>query len=88
LINIKINKNNIDTAPRYTIIYDKPMKFKPIIFKYEEIPPNNNIKNNTDTIGFLVKITYIPVRKAIIENISNIDSTKPFVKISFIQNKG
>ena len=28
------------------------------------------------------------IRKTMIKNIYNINSTKPFVKISFIQNKG
>jgi hypothetical protein len=71
LINIKINKNKIDTAPIYTIKYDKPMKFKPKIIKYIEILANNPIKNKTDIIGFLLMITNIAHKIAIKEIISS-----------------
>jgi hypothetical protein len=68
LINIKINKNNIDTAPTYTNKYDSPIKFNPNVIKKQATLKNNVIKNNTDTIGFLVVITNIP---DIIDNTDN-----------------
>ena len=66
-INIKINKNNIETAPTYTIKYTKPKKCKPMVIRYTDIEKNNPIKNNTDNIGFLLTIIYILKNTAIKE---------------------
>lgn len=51
--------NNIDTAPIYTKIYDKPIKKKPKLIKYIDIVKNKPIKNKIDTIGFFIIITNI-----------------------------
>ena len=60
LINIRINKNNIETAPTQTNKQDIPMKLTPINIKQHDIDENNNIKYKTDIIGFLVIIINIP----------------------------
>jgi hypothetical protein len=54
-----MNKNNIDTAPTYTSRYDKPIKLRPNIIKYPAMLTKRPIKNNTETIGFLLIITQI-----------------------------
>jgi hypothetical protein len=65
LINIRINRNKIDTAPTYTNKYDIPINTIPIVIKYKDILENNNIKCKTDTIGFFAIIVNIPDKKEI-----------------------
>jgi hypothetical protein len=48
---------------------------------------NKPIKNNTDTIGFLLIITNIPHKIAINDIIYKISPLYPLVKVSFIRNK-
>ena len=43
-----MKRNNIDTAPTYTNIYDKPIKLYPININIPAIFTNKPIKNNTD----------------------------------------
>lgn len=63
LINIKINKNSIDTAPTYTKIYEIPINTIPTKIKYIDIFPNKDIKCKTETIGFLAIIVNIADKK-------------------------
>jgi hypothetical protein len=69
LINIKINKNKIETAPIYTIKYDNPIKINPDKIKYKDMLKNNAIKYITDIIGFLLIIINILLNIANIYNI-------------------
>jgi hypothetical protein len=78
-INIRINKNKIDTAPIYTKRYDNPKKFNPINIKYIDIFKNKPIKYNTETIGFLLIITNIPDNIASKVKISIALKRKPLV---------
>ena len=78
-INIKINKNKIDTAPTYTNKYERPIKFKPNIIRYDAMLKNNPIKNKTDNTGFFIIITSIPHKIASTEIMSNTSTLYPFV---------
>ena len=41
-----MNKNKIDTAPIYTIKYEKPINVNPDKIKYTDIDPNKPINKN------------------------------------------
>ena len=77
LINIKINKNNIDTAPTYTSKYDIPINTIPIKIKNKDMFPNKLIKYKTDTTGFFATIVNIPDKKQIIAIISKNSAINP-----------
>jgi hypothetical protein len=77
-----MNKNKIDTAPIYTIKYEKPINVNPDRIKYRDIDPNKPIKDNNEAIGFLFIITAILNNNAITLNISRNSTVYPFVKIS------
>jgi hypothetical protein len=55
-----MKRNNIDTAPTYTKIYDNPIKLYPTNINKLAILTNKPIKNNTATTGFLAQIVAIP----------------------------
>jgi hypothetical protein len=77
-----MNKKKIDTAPIYTIKYEKPINVNPDNIKYTDIDPNKPIKDNNETIGFLFIITAILNNNAITLNISRNSTVYPLVKIS------
>lgn len=63
------------------------MKLKPISIKYEDIPPNNPIKNKIDTIGFLLIIMYIPHIIINMDSISSASISYLLVKFSLVKNR-
>ena len=87
LINIKIKINNIDTAPIYTNKYDKPIKFKPNKIKYKDILKNKPIRNNTETMGFLLIITKIAEMIAVMQIKVKNSGYKPLNTVSFKINR-
>jgi hypothetical protein len=81
-----MNKNKIDTAPIYTIKYEKPINVNPDKIKYTDIDPNKPIKDNKEAIGFLLTITAIPKNNAITLIISRNSTVYPPVKTSCTEN--
>lgn len=77
LISIKINKNNIDTAPTYTSKYDIPINTIPIKIKNKDMFPNKLIKYRTDTTGFFAIIVNIADKKQIIAITSKNSAINP-----------
>src|SRR5699024_9590 len=78
-----MKRNNIDTAPTYTNIYDKPIKLYPTNINILDIFINKPIKNNTDIIGFLLTIVNIPKKIDIKKIISTISIVNPLLTKSF-----